>query len=136
MGAPAIVKRAGAADADWGCQIATPDSTIAHSMIHHIVLYKLRDGTTEETIEDMMMQTRISLLKIPVVLNVKCGKRISADCQWHFFMCCDFESSEKIDIYRESPIHMKFIEDVIKPHTTERLAMDFEMEPGKDVKYS
>ncbi len=105
-------------------------------MVHHIVLYKLKEGTSEETIEDMMMQTRISLLKIPVVLNVKCGKRITEDCEWAFFMCCDFESMEKIAIYRDSPIHLKFIEEVIKPHTSERLAMDFEMEPGKDVKYS
>lgn len=101
-----------------------------------MVLYKLRDGVTKEDVEEMMMQTRMQLLKIPVVLNVKCGKRIDPSCQWEFFVCCDFESMEKLAIYREDPIHLKYIEEVIKPRMAERLAMDFEMEPGKDVKYS
>lgn len=105
-------------------------------MVHHLVLFKLKDEVTEETLEHMMMQTRMSLLKIPVVLNVKCGKRISPDCEWPFFLSCDFESMEKLAIYREDPIHIKFVEEVIKPNTTDRLAVDFEMEPGKDVKYS
>lgn len=105
-------------------------------MIHHVVLYKLKPETSEEKLEDMMMQTRMQLLKIPVVLNVKCGKRISRDCDWQFFLCCDFESTEKIAIYRDDPVYLKYMEEVIKPNTSERLALDFEMEPGKDVKYS
>ena len=36
----------------------------------------------------------------------------------------------------DDAIYMKFIADVMKPHTTDRLAMNYEMEPGKSVKYS
>ncbi len=105
-------------------------------MVHHIVLYKLKKGLTEQDVEEMMMQTRMQLLKIPVVLNVKCGKRISPDCPWEFFVSCDFETMEKLAAYHEDPIHLKYIEEVIKPRTSDRLGMDFEMEPGKDVRYS
>jgi hypothetical protein len=31
---------------------------------------------------------------------------------------------------------MKFQSEVLKPHTSERLSMSYEMEPGKDIKYS
>ncbi len=82
------------------------------------------------------MQTRMQLLKIQVVLSVKCGKRILDDCDWPFFLCVDIESMEKLAIYRDHPIHLKFVEEVIKPFTSERLALDYEMEPGKDVSYS
>jgi hypothetical protein len=43
---------------------------------------------------------------------------------------------DKLALYRDNPIHVKFIEETIKPNTSERLALDYEMEPGKDVKYS
>jgi hypothetical protein len=31
---------------------------------------------------------------------------------------------------------MKFVAEVLKPNTSERLVIDYEMEPGKSVKYS
>lgn len=105
-------------------------------MVHHIVLYKLREDINEQDVEEMMMQTRMQLLKIPVVLNVRCGKPIAADCEWKFFMSCDFETMEKLSIFNEDPIYLKYAEEVIKPRISESLAMDFEMEPGKDVRYS
>ncbi len=105
-------------------------------MVHHIVLFKLKPEVTPAKLEEMMMNTRINLLKIPEVLSVKCGKKIDPKCEWPFFIAVDFESMDKLTIYREDPIHLKFVEEVIKSNTTERLALDYEMEPGKDVRYS
>jgi hypothetical protein len=31
---------------------------------------------------------------------------------------------------------VKFMEEVIKPNTSDALALDFEMDPGKDVRFS
>ena len=105
-------------------------------MVHHIVLFKLKPEVTPAKLEEMMMTTRMSLLKIPEVLSVKCGKRIDPQCEWPFFVATEFESMDKYAMYRDDPVHLKFVEDVVKPNTTERLALDYEMEPGKDVKYS
>ncbi len=105
-------------------------------MINHIVLFKLRPELPASKVEEMMMQTRMQLLKIPVVLSVKCGKRVLPDCEWPFFLAVEFESMEKLEIYRDDPIHLKFVEEVIKPNVSDRLALDYEMEPGKDIKYS
>ncbi len=40
---------------------------------------------------------------------------------------------DKQAIFREDPIYIKFVEEVIKPKTSECLALDYEMDPGRDV---
>jgi hypothetical protein len=105
-------------------------------MIHHIDLYKLKPEVTPARVEEMMMNTRMQLLKIQEVLSIKCGKRIDPELPWPFFIAIDFESMDKYGIFREDPIHVKFMEEVIKPNTTDSLSLDFEMDPGKDVRFS
>jgi hypothetical protein len=105
-------------------------------MVHHIVLYKLKPEVTPARVEEMMMNTRMQLLKIPEVLSIKCGKRIDPQIDWPFFIAIDFESMDKYSIFCEDPIYVKFVEEVIKPNTEDSLVLDFEMDPGKDVRFS
>jgi hypothetical protein len=105
-------------------------------MVHHIDLFKLKPEVTPARVEEMMMNTRMMLLKIPEVLSIKCGKRIDPDLEWPFFIAIDFESMDKFGIFKEDPIHVKFMEEVIKPNTAQSLSLDFEMDPGKDVRFS
>ena len=105
-------------------------------MVHHIVLFKLKPEVTPEKLETMMRQTRARLLKIGGVVSLKCGKNIDPASEWGFFLAVDFESMDRLALYRESAIHMKFVEEIIKPNTCERLAVDYELEPGKDIRYS
>ena len=97
-------------------------------MVHHIGLYKLKPGVTPDETEEMMMNARMQLLKIGEVLSIKCGKRV--------FIAIDFESMDKQAIFREDPIYIKFVEEVIKPKTSECLALDYEMDPGRDASLS
>jgi len=105
-------------------------------MVHHIVLLKLKPEVTPARIEEMMMNTRMQLLKIPEVLSIKCGKRIDSEMAWPFFIAIDFESMDRYGVFKEDPIYVKFTEEVIKPNTAESLSLDFEMDPGKDVRFS
>lgn len=105
-------------------------------MVHHIVLYKLNSDVTPAGVEAMMMNARMQLLKIPEVLSIKCGKRIDPELDWPFFIAIDFESMDKYAIFREDPIYVKFVEEVVKPNTEDSLVLDFEMDPGKDVQFS
>jgi len=43
---------------------------------------------------------------------------------------------DKFGIFREDPIFVKFMEEIIKPNTSDSLSLDFEMDPGKDVRFS
>ncbi|PYK09250.1 MAG: hypothetical protein DME65_12420 [Verrucomicrobia bacterium] len=91
---------------------------------------------TPARVEAMMMNTRMQLLKIPEVMNIKCGKRIDPELPWPFFIAIDFESMDKYAIFREDPVFVKFMEEVIKPNIEDSLDLDFEMDPGKDVRFS
>ena len=105
-------------------------------MVYHVSLFKLRPEVTPDQLEAMMMTTRMTLLKIPEILSVKCGKNIDPKTEWKFFVALDFESLEKMAMTEEDAIYMKFIADVIRGNTTEKVAYNFEMEPGKNVKFS
>ena len=105
-------------------------------MVHYIGLYKIKPGITPEETEEMMMNARMQLLKIDEVLSIKCGKRIDPENPWPFFIAIDFESMDKQAIFREDPIYIKFVKEVIKPKTSEYLPLDYEMDPGKDVNLS
>src|SRR5205823_2803374 len=105
-------------------------------MVHHIVLFRLKPEVTPARVEDMMMNARMQLLKIPEALSIKCGKRIDPQNEWQFFLAMDFESMDKYAIFREDSIYVKFVEEVIKPNTEDSLTLDFEMDPGKDVRFS
>jgi hypothetical protein len=105
-------------------------------MVHHIVLYRLKPEVTPARVEEMMMNTRMQLLKIQEVLSIKCGKRIDQEIDWPFFIAIDFESMDKYSIFCEDSIYVKFMEEVIKPNTEDSLVLDFEMDPGKDVRFS
>jgi hypothetical protein len=43
---------------------------------------------------------------------------------------------DKYAIFREDSIFVKFNEEIIKPNTADALTLDFEMDPGKDVRFS
>ena len=105
-------------------------------MIHHLVLFKLQPGVDDEKVEWMMRQTRILLLKIPEVLNIKCGKPVTEGAEWNFFLSVDVESMEKLAIYHDDSNHVKYIEEVIRPNASEWTVIDYEMDPGRDVRYS
>lgn len=100
-------------------------------MIHHLVLLKVKPEVDADKIEWMMRETRIQLLKIPEVLSVRCGKRIDEQNEWPFFLAVEVDSREKLALYMADAVHVKFVEEVIKPHVVERLALDYEMEPRR-----
>ena len=116
---------------DWALPVEP-----ARAMVHNITLFKLKPEVTPDKLEKMMMTTRMRLLKIPEILAVRCGKAIDPKADYPFFISLEFESMEKLQMTQEDAIYMKFVSDVVKANTAERLVLNYEMEPGKNVKYS
>ena len=48
----------------------------------------------------------------------------------------DLESMDKLAMFRDDPILIRFVEKVIKPNTWTVQELVYELDPGKDVKYS
>ena len=96
----------------------------------------MRPGVPDERLEWIMRQTRIALLKLTEVRAIRCGKRIETENAWGFFFSAEYESMDKMSVAHEDPIYQGFIADVISPHVRRQLALSYESEPGKDVRYS
>jgi len=105
-------------------------------MLHNITLFKLQPQVSPAKLEQLMMTTRMTLLKIPEILSVRCGKNIDPASEWPFFIALEFESSEKLAMTQDDAIYMKFAADILTSNTSERLTLNYEMEPGKSIKYS
>ncbi len=105
-------------------------------MIHHVVFHELVSGAGAKVVEELTRNSRSLLLKIPAVLAVRSGRNVDPASQWAFFYAIEVESRAKLEIVMDDPYYLKFIEKHIKPHTCNRFAMDFELDPSRDLKYS
>lgn len=105
-------------------------------MVHHLVLCKFQPDVDDARVEWVMRETRVWLLKIPEVRAIKCGKQIEPGNLWGFFFGVDYESMDKMAIGHSDPSYHHFITEVVLPHVSEQLALSYEMEPGRDVRYS
>ncbi len=105
-------------------------------MIYHVVFFKLKPEVDEPKLDEIIRTTRSMLLKIPEVLSVKSGRNIEPGSEWPFFLAVELETLEKLRIYKEDPMHLKYVETVIKPYTTARFALDFQTDPSTSLKYS
>ena len=100
-------------------------------MVCHLVLCKLRQGISPEEVEEIMRRTRMSLLKIDAALTVRCGRAIARDEEWEFFVAVEAHSMERLAAYRDHAIYVKYMEEVLKPSTECRVALDYEMDPAR-----
>jgi hypothetical protein len=106
-------------------------------MVHEIHLFKLKANAPDTTLETMMVETRIRLLKIPEVMNLSCGKVINKkDNGYQFFVAMDFENLAKRNLAHDNAIFIKYDTQVIQPNAVTTEMLQYEMEPGKDVTYS
>jgi hypothetical protein len=105
-------------------------------MIHHVVFFELKPEVDALTLETLVRTSRSLLLKIPEVLSVRSGRNVDPESPWPLFVAFEVDSLEKLRITRDSPYYLQFSEKFIKPNTLGHLAMDFELDPSKLLKYS
>ncbi len=105
-------------------------------MIHHCVFCKLNPDVTGDQLESMIRATRSQLLKIGEALHVRSGKTVDPENDYPFFYSVDAESLAKLAMLQDDPVYVKFMVEVIEPHTYFRLVFNYETEPGRDIKYS
>ena len=88
-------------------------------------------------LEEIMVETRIRLLKIPEVNNLRVGKRVDTTNNPHtFFFSFDVENMDKLTFVQENAVYIQFDRQILGPFVASFKVLDYEMEPGKDVRYS
>lgn len=105
-------------------------------MIEHVVLFNLKPEIDAEKIQWMLRETRIRLLKIPVVRGLRCGHRIDPGTDWSMFLMIELDSVERLTAYMLDPVHVRFVNEVIRPHITDQIALDYQSDPGADPLFS
>ncbi|SDT90269.1 hypothetical protein SAMN05444156_0586 [Verrucomicrobium sp. GAS474] len=106
-------------------------------MVHHICQLQTYDRVNPEAIETIMVETRIRLLKIPEVSNLRVGKRIDkVHNPFTLFFSYDVDNMEKLRQVHDSAVYIQFQRQIIEPNVSWVDARNYEMEPGKDVAYS
>jgi hypothetical protein len=101
-------------------------------MIEHLVLFKLKPEVESERVEWILRETRIRLLKIHFVHGLRCGYRIDPKIEWPLFLLIELESEEKLRAYKSEPAYLRYLADVVTPHASARLELDFQSDPGED----
>jgi Stress responsive A/B Barrel Domain len=105
-------------------------------MVHYIALFRVGKGATDEDLEEMIRASRTCFHRVNEAHNFRSGRSIDAKSEFAFFLSADFESRDKLAMFREDPHFLRFENEVLKHHTTSRVEHLFETEPGKDPKYS
>ena len=85
-----------------------------------------------------MVESRIRILKIQDVLSLACGKRIPGkeEAPHDLFLALEFENSLKRTAAFDHPLYQQFEAQVLKPNAQKIEVLEFEMDPGKDVRFS
>lgn len=105
-------------------------------MISHIAFYKTKPEVDPEALENMVRTTRSLLLKIPEILSVRSGRNTDEESEWPFFFSVEVANKAKLEMMKDDALYMKFMETVIRPHTTGEFAFNFETDPSQDLRYS
>jgi hypothetical protein len=105
-------------------------------MIQHVVYYQTKPEVDAAGIEELVRCSRSLLLRIPEVLTVRSGRNLDKTSQWSFFVSIEVNSLDKLRIAQDDPFFIKLEEKHIKPATLASFALNFELDPSKDMKYS
>ncbi len=106
-------------------------------MVHHLMLLTTKPEVIPTKLEEIIVETRIRLLKIPEVNNLRVGKRIdTTNNPYTWFFSFDVENMDKLAYIQENAIYGQFEKQILGPFMSASKVLDYEMEPGKDVRYS
>lgn len=105
-------------------------------MVHYIALYRLERNKSEEDIEEMIRISRSCFHRVNEAHNFRSGRSIEGSNEFGFFISADFESQDKLGMFREDPNFHRFESEVVEAHTIEKRELLYETEPGKNPKYS
>ena len=106
-------------------------------MIHHLVLLTTKPEVIPTKLEEIMVETRIRLLKIPDINNLRVGKRVdTTNNPYTYFFSFDVENMDKLAYIHENAVYVQFEKQILGPFVASSKVFDYEMEPGKDVRYS
>lgn len=96
-------------------------------MIRHVALFRLKPGSAEEAPRILGELERIGN-SIPSIASFRAGPDVGENAgNFDIAACVDFENLDAYRKYRDHPEHVRFFEEVMRPHLDARSAVQFEI---------
>ncbi|MGH9213328.1 MAG: Dabb family protein [Acidimicrobiales bacterium] len=92
--------------------------------VRHIVLFRFREGTTEEQIARLSSGLSALPEAIGQIRAYRHGPDAGiTDTAWDYAVIGDFDSAEDYLVYRNHPVHQELIRDLVEPIADARAAI-------------
>ena len=98
-------------------------------MIKHVVLVKVKPGTTQEKIDAMVAGYNSMKTAIPELVSWSMGPNLRGDGEYSHAMVAVVEDLEALQRYVEHPLHQKVSAELGRPIFETRVIGDYEFDP-------
>lgn len=97
-------------------------------MIHHIVCFRFKEGTTSEQIDAAGYALRGMQAGIPEVRAVRWGPNLATSAaEYSHILTVEFDDMSAVERYLDHPLHQRIVQDHLVPIRDARLAIDVEI---------
>jgi hypothetical protein len=98
--------------------------------VEHIVLFRMKEGATEEQGQAMCRALNTLKEDIPGVLEVLAGKNETPRTGggYEYVLVVRLRDRAALAAYGPHPAHQRIIREVIEPISSERIAIDYDVE--------
>ena len=99
-----------------------------HCALRHVVAFKFKDSASPAEVKKVEKAFRALKSKIPLIANLEAGTNNSPENLNKGFThiwILSFNSENDRDEYLVHPIHLKFVDELVKPYVDESFVIDF-----------
>jgi Stress responsive A/B Barrel Domain len=98
-------------------------------MICHVVLIRLREGSSSEEGNRLCQCAREMLAPIPGVRNLRVGRGLGkkAEVSYPYALVMDFEDEEALEAYQIHEDHRRFVREVVDPIQDDKKVYDYQV---------
>lgn len=90
----------------------------------HIVMFEVRPDASPEAVDRLVTEARSKLTQIPGVSELHAGWTLQRDSPHRVVLTMRLEDEAALAAYRVHPLHVEYVEQVIKPVEQRRFVID------------
>jgi fructose-bisphosphate aldolase, class II len=113
----------------WGCGGRAAEVLAqcrAWQEVEHIVFYNIPSTLSEGEVTLTMREGKETLKTIPGVRNIRAGRTVQPDGQYHYCWLVSLASQAALKAYLEHPAYLRYANNVFRPSAADWLMLDFE----------
>lgn len=96
-------------------------------MIHHVAVFRFKEGTTSEQVDAATAALESLPSQIDVLVGYKCGSDLGLmDGTWDFVVAADVENADDFVTYKDHPAHRDVVTNFMAPIIEDGARIQFE----------